>query len=109
MNNSRIAILKQYIEEEPEEPFNFYALATEYIREEPSTALQYFELLLERHPDYLGTYYHAGKLYFDLNQTEKAKQVLEKGIQLALVQKQNKALSELRNALNEILDEEDEY
>ena len=107
MNNTRITILKQYLEDEPNEPFNLYAIATEYIHEEPHTAMEYFEQLLEKHPDYLGTYYHAGKLYYDFNQVEKAKLVLGKGIELALQQKQNKALGELHNALNEILDDLD--
>ena len=106
VNNSRIETLKQYMLDEPNDPFNLYALATEYVQEEPLTALGYFEQLLEKHPDYLGTYYHAGKLYQAFQQTEKAKIILEKGIALAFKQQKAKALNELRSALNEILDEE---
>lgn len=106
VNNSRIEILKKYHADEPDDPFNLYALATEYLQEEPLVALGYFEELLTRFPDYLGTYYHAGKLYYALGQSEKSKEVLQKGITLGLQQTKAKAVNELRNALNEILDEE---
>ena len=106
MNNSRIALLKQYLEEEPEEPFNLYALAMEYLGEHPSMALSYFETLLAKHPDYLGTYYHAGKLYQAFQKEQVAKEIFEKGIALAIRLKETKALAELRNAWNELLDEE---
>jgi len=106
MNNSRIVILKQYIIDEPDEPFNIYALATEYAEEEPLTALNYYELLLEKHPSYLGTYYQLGKLYFSIGLKEKAKMTFEKGIDLAIIKQNSKTLNELRSALNELLDEE---
>ena len=102
MNNSRIEILKQYLADEPNDPFNLYALATEYSSDKPHIALHYFEQLLEKHPDYLGTYYHAGKLYQAFGKLEKAKQVLEKGIALAQQQLKTKALNELQSALNEL-------
>ena len=107
VNNSRIEILKQYVVEEPDEPFNLYALATEYVEEQPKTALSYFEQLLDKFPDYLGTYYHAGRLYYAFGKVDKATEVLKKGIELALGQRQAKALAELRNALNEILEDEE--
>jgi tetratricopeptide (TPR) repeat protein len=106
VNNTRIEILKQYIIEEPNDPFNIYALASEYITEEPETALKLYEELLKAHPDYLGTYYQAGKLYQAFQQNEKAKEIFEKGISLAFKQQKSKTLNELRSALNEILDEE---
>lgn len=106
VNNTRIDILKQYIIEEPNDPFNIYALASEYISEEPENALKLYEELLKDHPDYLGTYYQAGKLYQAFQQNEKAKETFEKGISLAFKQQKSKTLNELRSALNEILDEE---
>ncbi len=106
MNNSRIAILKQYVVEEPDEPFNLYALASEYLAEEPETALQYLQELLFKHPRYLGTYYQIGKLYQSFDRTEEAKDAFHRGISLALELRNAKILQELRTALNEILDEE---
>ena len=105
MNNTRIELLKQYIKEEPDDPFNIYALANEYITNDPTKALEYFELLLEKHPEYLGTYYQAGKLYQSFNKLEEAKAIFESGITLAIKQVNSKTLNELRAALNEILDE----
>ena len=106
VNNTRIDILKQYIIEEPNDPFNIYALANEYVTKEPKTALQLYEDLLKNHPDYLGTYYQAGKLYQSFQQTEKAKEIYQLGITLAFSLQKVKTLNELRAALNEILDEE---
>jgi len=106
MNNSRIEQLRKYIEEEPNDPFNIYALANEYISVQPQLALEYFEELIKNHPDYLGTYYQAGKLYSSFGNPEKAKMAFEQGISLALRQNKAKTLNELRGALNEILDDE---
>jgi tetratricopeptide (TPR) repeat protein len=106
VNNSRIEILQQYLADEPNDPFNLYALAVEYLPSEPLKAKEYFEQLLAKHPDYLGTYYHAGKLFYSLGETAKGKKTLEEGIALAFAQQKTKALNELRSALNEILDEE---
>ena len=106
MNNTRIQILEQYTKEEPNDPFNWYALANEYITEDPQKSLAYFEKLLKDFPDYLGTYYQAGKLYFAFKDIEKSKAIFELGIQLALKQNNSKTLNELRGALNEILDED---
>lgn len=106
VNNTRIQLLKQYILEEPNDPFNIYALANEYINNEPQIALAHFEKLLKNHPDYLSTYYQAGKLYYSFGEADKAKKVFERGITLALKQVNSKTLNELRAALNEILDEE---
>ena len=106
MNNSRIEKLKQYLAEEPNDPFNLYALGTEYLSLAHPTALFYFEKLLLEHPQYLATYYQLGKLYQSLGQTTEAISVFEKGISLAREQQKTKTMNELRSALNEILDEE---
>jgi len=106
MNNTRIELLKQYIIEEPNEPFNIYALANEYITEEPQTALKYFEQLLANYPEYLGTYYQAGKLFAAFGQVNNARAIFESGISLALKQTNLKTMNELKGALNELLDEE---
>jgi tetratricopeptide (TPR) repeat protein len=107
MNSERIKLLKEYYEEDPEDPFNAYALAQEYLREEPLTAKIYFEELLEKHPEYIATYLHAAKLYADLKENELAEKTFELGISIAKENKEVLALRELQSAYNEFLFEDD--
>ena len=103
MNNDRLALLLQYYDEDPGDPFNLYALATEYKKEEPLKALSYFERLVEKHPDYVPTYYHLALLYIDLGEAEKAKKVFEKGIEKATAMKESMLLRELKSAYDEYM------
>lgn len=107
MNSSRLDQLKKFLEEDPNDPFTLYAIATEYRKEQPGKAKVYFEKLLKEHPDYLPTYYHAALLYQEMDQTEKAKTLFETGISLAQKQENQLALRELQNAYNELLFEEE--
>ena len=103
MNESRLALLAKYLEEDPHDPFNIYAIATEYKREHPEKAIRYYEQLLTDHPEYLPTYYHAAETYQLLDQTDQVEEVYKKGIELAKSQKETTALRELQNAYNEFL------
>lgn len=103
MNNDRLALLLQYYDKDPGDPFNLYALATEYKNEAPVKALSYFELLAEKHPDYVPTYYHLALLYIDMDEAEKAKKVFEKGIEKATAMKEAMLLRELKSAYDEFM------
>nr|HAD53442.1 enzyme of heme biosynthesis [Algoriphagus sp.] len=46
----RKSLLKQYISEEPKNPFNWYALALEIQENEPEEAKLIFEKLLQEFP-----------------------------------------------------------
>ncbi|WP_266366504.1 tetratricopeptide repeat protein [Tellurirhabdus rosea] len=98
MNNQRIQLLLSYIQEEPDEPFNVYALAMEYLDSQPAQAQHYFEMLLERFPHYLPTYYHAAALYAELENRPRAALLYEQGIALARSQQNQKAIDELSRA-----------
>jgi tetratricopeptide (TPR) repeat protein len=106
MNSERLNQLLVFQKEDPNDPFIIYALATEYSSSNIEKALEYFELLLTQHPDYLATYYHAAKLFADIEETKKAEHLFKKGIDLARTQKESLALRELQNAYNEFLFEE---
>jgi tetratricopeptide (TPR) repeat protein len=103
MNNDRLALLLQYYAEDPEDPFNLYALATEYKKEEPLKALSYFERLVEKHPDYVPTYYHLALLYIEMDEVEKAKNVFEQGIEKATALNEAMLLRELKSAYDEFM------
>jgi len=98
MNEQRIAMLKQFMEDDPSDPFNIYALAVEYYEEETTSSLQLFEKLLSKHRDYLPTYYKAAHLYWETEQWKKAEEIFKKGIELAKVQNEGKTLQELKSA-----------
>ncbi|MBN8823709.1 MULTISPECIES: tetratricopeptide repeat protein [unclassified Spirosoma] len=109
MNTIRIEQLKQFIEEEPDEPFNVYALAMEYLSGRPDEARVYFDQLLAKHPDYLPTYYHAAALYAERDEREYAAELYEKGIALAQKQQNQKALQELKRAQQTFEEDDDDW
>lgn len=109
MNTERIQQLIQFVQEEPSEPFNVYALAMEYLNSQPEQAKIYFDQLLTEYPDYLPTYYHAAALYAELDERDQAAELYEKGIKLAQAQTNQKTLLELQRAQQAFEDDEDEW
>lgn len=107
MNNDRIQQLIRFVQEEPGEPFNVYALAMEFLNEQPQQARPYLDRLLTEFPDYLPTYYHAAALCADLNERDRAAQLYERGIALARAQNNQKTLLELQRA-QQVLEEDGE-
>ena len=104
MNKARIEQLLSFYEEDPNDPFNIYCLATEYKDYEPAKAWDYYAKLLAEHPDYLATYYHAAELLIERDEIDEAEKIIDQGIALALSQNNQLALRELRNLLNNLLD-----
>ncbi len=113
MQTSRLEKLLDFIQSEPDDPFLKYALATEYLRlNDSQKALSYYEDLLNNHPDYVGTYYHLGKLYEALNRKQDAQVTYEKGIKITREKRDNHALAELQAVYNELIgydDDDDDY
>ena len=107
MNLERIALLKQFIEEEPSNPFNKYALAMEYYEEDPSESLPLIQSLLDKNPEYLPTYFKAAHLLWENEEWDEAEEVFQKGIKLAETQGDQKTLLELKSAYqNFMIDKE---
>ncbi len=98
-NLNRLRALQEFCETEPENPFNWYALALEYQAGEPSKTEEIFDRLLTDFSDYLPTYYPAAHFFSDQEKTDKALTIFEKGIELAHSQGQTKTLGELNSAL----------
>ena len=103
MSTDRLDALLGFLQETPDDAFTLYAVATEYRKENPRTALSYYEKLLNEHPQYVPTYYHAAQLYVDLSQPERAEQTYKEGIAEAERQEDALALRELRSAYDEFL------
>ncbi|MBC7745273.1 MAG: tetratricopeptide repeat protein [Flavobacterium sp.] len=101
MHPNRLQKLLDFFETEPNDPFLKYALATEYLNSnEPDKALFYYEDLFVNHTDYVGTYYHLGKLYEALNRKVDAVKTYQKGMQVAKSLKDMHAFSELQTVYN---------
>ena len=111
MQNTRLTKLLEFLESDPDDPFVLYALATEYnTSNDTEKALEYYLKLVTDHPGYVGTYYHLGKLYQKIAQTELALDIYQKGMVAARNKKDMHAFSELQGAYNSAagLDYEDD-
>ncbi len=104
MQEERLKILFEYLQEDPKDPFNIYAIAMEYINKDNEKALYYLEILLIEHPDYIPTYYHAAALYFENEDFGKAENTYIIGIEKAHQQHKTKAFDELKRAYRMFLD-----
>ena len=100
---TRLQQLLAFYEDDPTDAFTIYALATEYRAHEPEQAWKYYQKLLADHADYVGTYYHAGKLLEQFGKKEEAEKVYRTGLKVARAAGQQHAASELLQALNSCL------
>jgi Tfp pilus assembly protein PilF len=103
----RLQLLRDFIDEEPENPFNYYALALELREKSPDEAEESFEYLLAKHPDYLPTYFPAAHFFAEREAIGKASEIFEKGLALAERLGEEKTLKELKNAYQNFLFEND--
>jgi len=101
----RIDLLRQYLEESPEDPFLLFALAKEFEKMgDRKRALEKYQQLKTDHPDYVGTYYHLGKLLLEEGLSAEASEAYRTGIAVAKKQSDLHSRSELEGALLEIGD-----
>jgi tetratricopeptide (TPR) repeat protein len=97
-------MLRNLLADQPTDPFLNHALALEEIKVgKDESARELFEQLLERNPDYVGSYYHLGKLHERLGDESKAIAVYEMGMEVAKKLSDNHALSELRGAYDNLI------
>jgi predicted Zn-dependent protease len=108
MSQARLQQLFSFLEEDPHDPFTLYAIALEYQKMQDKKAGNYFEKLLNEHPEYVATYYHAARFYLDSGMKGKAAQTFQMGIERAKSQQNALALRELQNAYNQFLFEEED-
>lgn len=103
---SRLEKLQEFLKESPSDPFLKYAIATEILKlGNEKEAAEHFYKLVESDPDYVGTYYHLGKLLEKLDDEKEALRIYEQGIQVATKMRDSNALRELRQAHQELVDE----
>jgi len=102
MNSSRLDQLLAFHEEDPSDSFVRFALASEYNKlGDRVSARGHFEALRKHDPNYVGLYYHLGKLLEDMDQLTEALDVYRAGIVVAEGISDFHARSELQSALLE--------
>ena len=105
---TRLQRLKGFLEASPNDTFILYALAKEYEKMgDLEGALKQFNHLLDVDENYVGAYYHLGKLYEQLQKPTDAFHIYKKGMTVAKKQGDQHALSELAGAKLNLGDDED--
>lgn len=101
MQNTRLNKLLEFLDNDPNDSFILYALATEYNSlNDIEKAFNYYLKLVNEYPNYVGTYYHLGKLYEKQGEKDKAIDIYQKGMLIARSKRDMHALSELQGAYN---------
>ncbi len=96
----RLNALLDFHREDPADPFTRFAIAQEYAkRGDQKQALSFYEALVSDEPSYVGTYYHLGKLYEELDRVEDARATYRSGMNVAQQQSDFHARAELNDAL----------
>lgn len=99
----RIEKLKTFLLQSPNDGFLTHALGLEYQKMGAvEEALFYFQKNRKDQTEYVGTYYHLGKLLESLHNTEEAMKVYEEGMAIAKAQNDRHAYNELRAAIDDL-------
>ncbi|MEM6321559.1 MAG: tetratricopeptide repeat protein [Bacteroidota bacterium] len=99
MTSNRLTQLFAFLENTPNDSFLLFAIAKEYEKlGDEDNALHFYQKLTETDPNYIGTYYHLGKLQEEMEELAEALSTYETGIQIAKKNKDQHALSELMGA-----------
>jgi tetratricopeptide (TPR) repeat protein len=102
----RIKQLEEFIADDPNDPFNYYALALEYAKVADPRALDTFSYIITHHTDYLPAYYQLAKLYAERGRKDDAIRAFEEGSHIAVRQNDLKTLHELRAGLEELQEDD---
>lgn len=98
----RLALLLQFLEEDPDDEFTRFALAMEYVKVgDDVLACRTLEKLVGDRPDYVGTYYHLAGIYLRQGRRGEAIDTYRAGIKVAERQRDLHARAELESALLE--------
>ncbi len=108
MSSPRLQQLETFLARTPNEPFILFAIAKEYEKlNQLPDALRYYERLRADSPNYVGTYYHLGKLQEQLGEERTAFFTYKEGMRIAKAAKDSHSLAELAGAKLELGDDDD--
>lgn len=97
--SQRVEYLQQLILEDPADPFPHYGLVLELASEDPDLGKERWKNLLRHFPQYLPSYQLAGQVFFDSGDVVKALEIWKMGAELAVIQKNANARSELMSSI----------
>ncbi len=105
---TRLEQLMKYLGDAPNDSFLLFAVAKEYEGlDDNKMAFDYYHTLLTEHQNYVGTYYHLGKLYEKIENEPAAIETYKKGMLIAQQQGDKHAYGELATAKMSIDDDDD--
>lgn len=103
---NKIKQLAGYLKKNPDDTFSKFALALELIKQnDVFKARVLFESVLESDPDYIGVYYHLGKLYELIGQPDRAFEIYQIGISKTADSEYQRTRRELEEALEQLNEE----
>ena len=95
----RLDLLLSILKETPTDSFVIFAIAKEYENlGNQNEAIQYYQKLYQSDPNYVGLYFHWGKIHEEINDSDRAIEIYSMGIEVASLQKDGHAERELRAA-----------
>jgi tetratricopeptide (TPR) repeat protein len=104
---NRLHYLTQLLESSPNDAFVLFAVAKEHESTgNDEQALHFYRRLATADPDYVGLYYHLGKLYERQQKPQEAILTYKKGIEISRNAQDRHAMSELQGALLNLEDPE---
>jgi Tfp pilus assembly protein PilF len=100
----RLQRLREMLAQQPTDSFLNHAMALEEIKlGNEAAARALFESILQREPQYIGSYYHLGKLLERQGDETAAIEVFERGMEVAKKLGDQHALNELRGAYDNLI------
>ena len=85
--SQRLDLLLGILKETPTDSFVIFAIAKEYENiGNQNEAIQYYQKLYQLDPNYVGLYFHWGKLHEEINDSGKAIEIYSMGIEVASLQ-----------------------
>lgn len=98
---TRREMLEEFVAADPADSFSRYALALELEKEgRAAEATLQLQEVIARDVGYVAAYYHLGRMLARANQTDEARTVYERGLDVAARAGDQKTRSEIQDALN---------
>jgi tetratricopeptide (TPR) repeat protein len=103
-NNHRMLQIRQMLASTPNDCFLLHALALEHVKiNQDAMAKTLFEQVLQTDENYIGSYYHLGKLLERNEANDEAIATYEKGIAIAKKRGDRHSQNELQGAIDFLL------
>lgn len=99
----RVAVLKEILEQSPNDAFARYGLALEFANSgQTEAALSEFKTLIEKNPDYVPAYQMGAQTLMTAGHYEEARAMLENGLACATRTGNQHARSEMEMMLQDL-------